>query len=53
MVWGSSWPHANETRKPADAALFDLMSKWAPAAATRSRILVQNPVALYGFAKPA
>jgi D-galactarolactone isomerase len=50
MVWGSNWPHPNETNKPDDAALLDLMSKWAPDETTRNRILVQNPIALYGFA---
>ncbi len=53
MVWGSNWPHPNETKKPDDAVLFDLMSKWAPDQATRHRILVENPAALYGFSKPA
>ena len=53
MVWGSNWPHPNETDKPDDAALFDLMSKWAPDEATRNRILVQNPAVLYGFPKLA
>jgi D-galactarolactone isomerase len=53
MVWGSNWPHPNETDKPDDARLFDLMSKWAPDQATRNLILVQNPTSLYGFAKPA
>jgi predicted TIM-barrel fold metal-dependent hydrolase len=51
MVWGTNWPHPNETKKPDDAALFDLMSKWAPDEATRNRILVQNPETLYGFGK--
>jgi D-galactarolactone isomerase len=51
MVWGSNWPHPNETTKPDDAMLFDLMSKWAPDEPTRDRILVQNPEVLYGFAK--
>jgi predicted TIM-barrel fold metal-dependent hydrolase len=49
---GEHWPHPNETNKPDDAALFDLMSRWAPDEATRNRILVQNPVALYGLEKP-
>jgi len=53
MVWGSNWPHPNETQKPDDAAVFDLMAKWAPDEATRNRILVQNPMALYGLAKVA
>ena len=50
-MWGSNWPHPNETTKPDDAMLFDLMSKWAPDERTRNRILVQNPEALYGFPK--
>jgi predicted TIM-barrel fold metal-dependent hydrolase len=53
MVWGSNWPHPNETTKPDDALVFDLMTQWAPDAATRNRILVQNPETLYGFAKSA
>jgi predicted TIM-barrel fold metal-dependent hydrolase len=51
MVWGSNWPHPNETKKPDDAILFDLMGAWAPDEATRHRILVENPQNLYGFAK--
>jgi D-galactarolactone isomerase len=53
MVWGSNWPHPNETTKPDDAVLFDLLAQWAPDEATRHRILVENPQQLYGFAKPA
>jgi D-galactarolactone isomerase len=53
MVWGSNWPHPNETSKPDDALIFDLMVQWAPDEATRNRILVQNPETLYGFKKPA
>jgi D-galactarolactone isomerase len=49
MLWGSNWPHPNETDKPDDAVLFDLMSQWAPDEATRNRILVRNPATLYGF----
>ena len=51
VVWGSNWPHPNETTKPNDAMLFDLMAKWAPDEATRNRILVTNPATLYGFPK--
>ena len=43
MVWGSDWPHPTEKDKPNDALLFDLLSQWAPDAATRHRILVDNP----------
>jgi predicted TIM-barrel fold metal-dependent hydrolase len=51
MVWGSNWPHPNETDKPNDAVLFDLLAVWAPSEATRHRILVENPETLYGFTK--
>ena len=53
MVWGSNWPHPNETTKPDDAVLFDLLAQWAPSEAIRHRILVENPEALYGFSKSA
>ena len=39
--------------KPDDAILFDLPLDGAPEARVRNRILVQNPEALYGFAKSA
>jgi predicted TIM-barrel fold metal-dependent hydrolase len=51
MVWGSDWPHPTEKDKPDDAALFDLLSDWAPDAATRQRILVDNPAVLYDFSR--
>lgn len=49
LVWGSDWPHPGPKIKPDDAVLFDLLSAWAPDEATRNRILVTNPQALYGF----
>ena len=51
MVWASDWPHPTEKEKPDDSVLFDLLAQWAPDEATRNRILLQNPEALYGFAK--
>ena len=51
MVWGSNWPHPNETNKPDDALLFDQIAQWAPDEATRNRILVDNAATLYGFPK--
>src|SRR4029077_18865877 len=51
VVWGSNWPHPNETNKPNDATLFDLLARWAPSESMRHRILVENPQALYGFAR--
>lgn len=51
LVWGSDWPHPSPPVKPDDALLFDLLAAWAPDEATRNRILVANPEALYGFSK--
>ena len=51
MLWGSDWPHPTEKAgdKPDDAILFDLLADWAPKAAVRQRILVDNPAELFGF----
>ncbi len=51
LVWGSDWPHPTPEIPPDDAVLFDLLTLWAPDEATRNRILVSNPEALYGFPK--
>jgi predicted TIM-barrel fold metal-dependent hydrolase len=53
LVWGSDWPHPSPPVKPDDAVLFDLLTAWAPDEATRNRILVANPQALYGFPQSA
>ncbi len=49
LVWGSDWPHVqmNGRLMPNDGDLLDLLTEWAPDAATRKRILVDNPVELY------
>jgi predicted TIM-barrel fold metal-dependent hydrolase len=49
MVWGSNWPHPNADRMPDDAALLDALAEWAPEAAARRAILVENPARLYRF----
>jgi predicted TIM-barrel fold metal-dependent hydrolase len=49
LVWGSDWPHPTPRIPPDDAGLLDLLGEWAPDEATRRRILVTNPEALYGF----
>ena len=51
MLWASNWPHPSEPRDamPDDGALLGLLADWAPDEATRRRILVDNPVDLYGF----
>ena len=51
MLWASNWPHPSAPKDavPDDADLLDLLLEWAPDDATRRRILVDNPAALYGF----
>ena len=50
LVWGSDWPHVMMKKPmPNDGPLCDLLARWIPDAATRRRILVENPTALYGF----
>ena len=48
-VWASNWPHPGYNPPPDSAALLDLLLEWADDDATRRRILVDNPAALYGF----
>jgi predicted TIM-barrel fold metal-dependent hydrolase len=62
IVWGTDWPHPNSTAAPGskqtdvtplfqidDGALMNQLPVWAPDAATRKAILVDNPARLYGF----
>ena len=50
VLWGTDWPHPTQRgTKPDDALLLDLLADWAPDAATRRRILVDNPAELFGF----
>jgi predicted TIM-barrel fold metal-dependent hydrolase len=62
IIWGTDWPHPDSSsvpgRKPTDVAplfqiddgrLLNQLPVWAPDAATRKRILVDNPARLYGF----
>ena len=51
LIWGTNWPHPGGPNKADDALVLDLLTQWAPSAATRHRILVDNPDVLYGFAK--
>jgi predicted TIM-barrel fold metal-dependent hydrolase len=51
MVWGSDWPHVAIPRMPNTGALRDQLALWAPEAAVRDRILVDNPARLYGFSR--
>ena len=50
VVWGSDWPHVMQVKPmPNDGDLLDALAQWAPDAAHRRRILVDNPARLYGF----
>jgi D-galactarolactone isomerase len=50
MLWASNWPHPSVPPGTLDdLALLELLQDWAPRAADRHRILVDNPAELYGF----
>ncbi|MCP1834366.1 putative TIM-barrel fold metal-dependent hydrolase [Bradyrhizobium sp. USDA 4532] len=50
LVWGGDWPHPRVEGEMPDAGhLLTLFQDWTPDAATRHRILVDNPARLYGF----
>jgi predicted TIM-barrel fold metal-dependent hydrolase len=59
IVWGTDWPHPNSVGgSPThvtplfqidDGRLLNQLPVWAPDAATRKKILVDNPARLYGF----
>jgi predicted TIM-barrel fold metal-dependent hydrolase len=62
IVWGTDWPHPNSVTPPGkpitdvtplfqidDGRLLNQLAVWAPDAALRKKILVDNPARLYGF----
>jgi len=59
IIWGSDWPHPNPTTRAIseitplfqvdDGRLLNLLAAWAPDAAVRNKILVDNPARLFGF----
>jgi predicted TIM-barrel fold metal-dependent hydrolase len=61
IVWGSDWPHPHAAAPGSELAaptpLYDIddglalnqLADWAPEAATRRKILVDNPARLYDF----
>ncbi len=62
IVWGTDWPHPATTTPPGrpptdvtpmlqidDGRLLNQLAVWAPDAAIRRKILVDNPAGLYGF----
>src|ERR1700716_3060918 len=62
IVWGTDWPHPASVTPPGrkvsdvtpliqidDGRLLNQLPVWAPDAAIRQKILVDNPARLYGF----
>jgi predicted TIM-barrel fold metal-dependent hydrolase len=62
ILWGTDWPHPDSVTPPGwkptevsqlfqtdDGRLLNQLPAWAPDAAVRKRILVDNPARLYGF----
>ena len=62
VVWGTDWPHPDSVTPPGrkttdvqplfqidDGRLLNQLPVWAPDAAIRKKILVDNPSSLYGF----
>jgi predicted TIM-barrel fold metal-dependent hydrolase len=60
ILWGTDWPHPSTTPGRSkteispllpidDGRVFNQLAIWAPNAAIRKSILVDNPAALYGF----
>lgn len=62
VVWGTDWPHPNAVTPPGkkptditpplpidDGRLLNELALWAPDAAIRKKILVDNPARLYAF----
>ena len=49
-LWASNWPHPMAGEKtPQNAWMLDMLLDWVPDENTRKKILVDNPVKLYGF----
>lgn len=51
-LWGTDWPHpvlGAEKAMPDDGQLVDYLWRVLPDKATRRKVLVDNPAALYGF----
>ena len=49
VVWGSDWPYVRMNSAPDAGQMLDLLHRWVPDPAQRTRILVDNPARLYGF----
>jgi 2-pyrone-4,6-dicarboxylate lactonase len=50
LIWGSDYPHLSFDDRVGTIQLYNKLAEWAPDAAMRERILVDNPARLFGFA---
>ena len=48
-LWASNWPHPRVEPRPNDAAMLRLALFWMGDSEAQSKILVENPVDVYGF----
>jgi len=49
MIWGSDFPHLSFHDKVGTIEIYNTLMDWAPDAATRQRILADNPARLFEF----
>lgn len=49
MLWATNWPHPGQSNPPSPRQLADLRDDWLADPAIRRRVLVDNPVDVYGF----
>jgi 2-pyrone-4,6-dicarboxylate lactonase len=49
LIWGSDFPHLSFDDKVGTIELYNKLADWAPDAATRQRILADNPARLFAF----
>ena len=51
LIWGSDYPHLSFHDKVGTIELYNKLADWAPDAATRQRILADNPARLFEFSR--
>ncbi len=51
LLWGSDYPHLSFHDKVGTIELYNKLAEWAPDAATRQRILVDNPARLFEMSR--
>ncbi len=49
LIWGSDFPHLSFADKVGTIGVYNKLAEWAPDAATRQRILADNPARLFEF----